>query len=496
MFYVSQELRQVIENIQRRAILSINVNPEEVLKRNLGENKLDISEKESLKDQYHKMKIENFYSMMPEHHYDTSFEYFKYFRSCHVTGYDRSPFLQRFTNIIPLCHEFFSGGDPALRKNVVVTTLPFLNMNGICIKYNADTDVVFLNEGILSSISAIYKYLLPLCNPHLFGTGNENENLNNLLDIIIQSCFFKNAYNDLKDSQPFGYPHAHETWYFQNALQAAVLKNMLNNEDSQKSSDVANESIFTEHPSRFPLNKKMAHFLSCRGAYVYLLGHEFSHAYCNHCEYKLMDDINLRDPEMLEMLFYKFQDKFAEYQQTSIQNKSFCFYQPIEEEADAHGFQCVIKYCADNQLDDQKALCVLIGAIATFVIMEILEYFSVIYGLGSKEAEKFFTLDPIFRNILFRDEHPTPVTRLFMALQHEQFQNSPIVEILLTLDHDLAHFCNTIRPIILGNSQKVEEILKSSDLLNIDFDELFSGQLCLGANDLSRKYLSKIRKNI
>ena len=105
-------------------------------------------------------------------------------------------------------------------------------------------------------------------------------------------------------------------------------------------------------------------------------------------------------------------------------------------------------------------------------------------------------LDPIFRNILFRDEHPTPVTRLFMALQHEQFQDSPIMEILLTLDHDLAHFCNTIRPIILGNSQKVEEILKSSDFLNIDFDELFSGQLCLGANDLSRKYLSKIRENI
>jgi hypothetical protein len=83
---------------------------------------------------------------------------------------------------------------------------------------------------------------------------------------------------------------------------------MLKNEDSQKSSDVGSESIFIEHPSRFPLNKKMAHFLAYRGAYFYLLAREFSHADCNHCEYKLMNDINLRDSEMLEMLFYKFQD--------------------------------------------------------------------------------------------------------------------------------------------------------------------------------------------
>lgn len=496
MFEVSKELHQVIENIQRKAIISVNANPEKILERNTKENKLDISEQESLEDQYSKMTIESFYSMFPEHHYDTSFEYFKFFRSCHVTEFDRSPFLQRFANLIQLCHEFYSNGDPELKKNVVVATLPYLNMNGICIKHNADTDVIFLNEGLLSSISSIYKFLLPLCNPDLFGSGAGNENLNNVIEIIIQSCFFKNAYNELKDTQPFGYPHANEKWYFEQKLKNAVYKNLQKSEDSQKSDESDMDPILNEHPSGFPFNKKMAHFLACRGAFVFLLGHEFSHVYCNHCEYKMMDDLNLRNPEMMEMLLHKFQSELSQYQDTSIQNKSFCVHQPIEEEADAHGFQCVIKYCLDNQLDDQKALCVLTGAVATFIIMEIMECFSVIHGLGFKEAEKFLTLDPILRNILFREEHPTPVTRLYMALQHEQFQDNPITETLLALNHGLTQFCNNLYQVILVNSQGIEKILKSSDLLNIDYDELLNGHLCLGADDFSRRYLSKIRDNI
>lgn len=492
MFQVSHELRQVIEDIQRKALISLGANPEKIANRNAKKNKIDFLEKENWDEHYSRMTIENFYMLMPEHHYDTSLEYFKYTRLCRVTKFDQPAFLRRFANIGSLCHEFYTQGNANLRKNILVSTLPYLNMNGVCMKYSDDTDVVFINEGLLSIIPIIYKSLLPLFNSQLFGVGIENQNLNRIMDILTQACYFKNSYTNLSENREIQYPHAHESWY-SSALEKRELEKIRSNKNIQKSEEKIEKNICGEHPSNFPLDRKIAHFLACRGAFIFLLGHEFSHAYNNHCELRFLEDINFRDPEYIDYLFKEFEKDISQVQSDFIDLRNFCVNQPIEEEADAHGLQCVLKYCFDNKLDEQRTLCVVIGAIATFMIMEMHECLSIIHALGSKEAKTFFARDPFLRNILYREEHPTPITRLGMALKHIDFQNYPMTPALEAMNESFVKLYSEIFSSLIGSAPEIEQFLGSSDILNVNFDDLLGHHLCLGISDFSNDYFSRIK---
>ncbi len=489
MFQLTEELGQKIEGIQTAAFLSLNINPDDVLEHNKERNHKSAQKKKmSLEEEY--AKLESFHLFMPEHHYDTSLEYFKFLHSCGATKYDRIPFLQRFTNIIQLCHEVFTDGDPSQKKNIILTTLPFLNVNGICLRNNPDTDIVFINEGILSILPKIYRYLLPILNPLLFGKGSRKNNLPNVLDIITSLCLSKKMYKQLREDRDVKFPHANETWLVQDFLMRRIEKNNLKSKNP-KDNPETNEENSLNHPVDVPLNDKMAHFLACRGAYVYLIGHELSHSYNNHAEIKVMEGINLRDPKMIKDLSLHFKNKLSQIEGASVDNRNFCIHQPIEEEADAHGFHCISKYCADNDLDDQKSLCVYIGAIATFTVMEIYDCLSVIHHSGSKLAKVYYSTHPVLRNILFRGEHPSPLTRLSMLLLHENFKDSPITKILMGIDKEMKAIATQIRKFILENSTKVEDILKSSEMLNMDIDKIFQKQSCLGSSDLSNEFISE-----
>lgn len=489
MFHISQELHQAIENIQRKAFISLGANPEKIAIRNAKKNKLDFLEKENWEEHYAEMSIKDFYMLMPEHPYDTSLEYFKYTRLCRVTKFDQPGFLRRFANITSLCHEFYTQENRRPKKNIIVTTLPYLNMNGVCLKYSDDADVVFINEGLLSIIPKIYKHLLPLFNSQLFGVGEENQNINRIMDILTQVCYFKNSYNDLSEIREIQYPHAHESWYFDELDR----RNLFSGKASHEYDEQIEKNILVEHPSSFPLDKKIAHFLACRGAFIFLIGHEFSHAYNDHCNLRFSDDVNFRDPEFVDHLFQEFEDEISRLQVDSIDLRDFCVNQPIEEEADAHGLGCVLKYCYDNKLDDQKSSCVVIGAIATLIVMEMYECLSVIHEIGTKKAEIFFAHDPILRNILFREEHPTPITRLDMALRHVDFQNYPAIQALKVINQGLVKLNNEICSRLLLNAPEIERFLASADMLSVDFNDLFDHYHCLGISDFSKKFYSKIR---
>jgi len=495
MFQVTEELRREIEAIQYKCILSLGLNPESIIKRNTGEEVIGRKKKRiSLKEAY--SQLESFYLLIPEHPYDTSFEFFEFMHRCHVTKYDNPPFLQRFTNIIPLCHEMFIDGDATKRKNIVVTSLPFLNINGVCIKPDADNGVVFLNEGLLSAISTVYRFLLPLCEPSIFEGGQKNNNLNRVLDIITRSCLFNDENNDIRDSEHFKYPHANEKWHFRSMLEKSVREDAKKINSSKDKDKEQGASSFSAPPSSLPFSKQMAHFLGCRGAFVFLLGHEFSHIYNDHLEIKERGDIILRNSGQLNSFRKEFKDDLLKYEGIPIKETNFCIHQPLEEEADAHGLQCVINYCVDNKLDDQRTICVVIGAIATFVVMEIYERVCTIKSLGSKLSNEYFSINPFIRNYLFREEHPSPITRLFMLLQHEQFQNHPWMENLFTLNDGLTQLISLISIEISEKSSELEEFLKPWSLPDLDINELFHHQLNLGANDLSQKYLEKIKNTL
>lgn len=484
MFHVSDEVRRLAERIQHNAFSRINADPAEVARHNAEHHTPDSSDKE-LEERHASMTMADFYSMMPEHHYDTSLEYFRFCHDCTVTPYDRAPFLARFANIIPLCHELYTSGNPALRRNIVVTSLPFLNLNGVCIRHDETTDVVFLNQGLLSVLPMIYRFLLPLCNPQLFGTGAENNNLNNIFNILTEACFFKDGYNTLKNERDFEYPHADEKWHVMHRLQQQLERR------SQKPAN-SHEATGIEHPSTYPFTQKMAHFLACRGAFVYILGHEFSHAYCNHSQYAQAESASLRNAEILEGLEKEFAAELGQYPEFSARNAHFCVHQPIEEEADAHGLLCVFKYCEDNRLDDQRTVCVLTGALAAFLVMEIHECFTTVHALGAGPAQEFLTLNPFVRNMLFREEHPVPITRLSMALNHDTFKDSPGLELLGQFNGELIQVWQALYQSIAANFTEMEKIVRSAEMLDVDMEALFAGH-CLGANDLSQAYFSKLR---
>lgn len=443
----------------------------------------------SAEERYEAFK-DGLYFILPEHWYDTSFEFFSQMERPGITKFDNENFLNRFLNIIPLCHNFFTEENLSLKKNIVVTSLPFLNLNGVYLNKDERNHIVFLNEGLLSVIPKIYRHLLPLLEPSLFeGRGSIEEKFSTVIDIISSLFFFKSSYLDSRSSQDIVYSHADEKWLFDQALTDDISEN------KNKSFKFGKDVFGHNHPSDYPLNEEMGRYLACRGAFVFLLGHEFSHIYNDHCQHKNTDKLNLRDPNYLDILTRKFSRELNKFGGLESNFYNFCVNQPLEEEADAHGLGCVLKYCSDNNLDDEKSACVLIGAIAVFVVMDIHENLSTIHNFGKNDAKEYLALNPMVRNMVFMGEHPTPISRLELALRHKQFYNNPALEHFSEMNEGLVHFCNGLSKEIFNNAQLVESFLSSSALLDSDLSHIFDGYNTLGSADFSSLHIQRIKTN-
>ena len=479
MFHVTKELAQKIETIQIRSILSMGVTPKEWLKNNTVPKYWQDEfnpQKLSLEEMY--SSLGNFYALMPEFHYDTTFDYFKFLSSCGVTDYDNYGFLQRFSNLINLCHDVFTDGNKELRKNIIVTSLPFFNLNGFCSK-QGDTNIIFLNQGLLSIIPHLYRFLLPFYSEEIFGEGKKGTNLDNAIGLIFEAYLFSDGYHNLRNNSSIMEPNGNEKWYFKDSLKRHIL-------DSKS-------KLFKEHPSEFTFNVEKAQFLACRGAFLFILGHEFSHAYNNHCDLVLSEGLNLRDQQMLDICRNNFDEELSQYQDLVQKNKNnFCVHQPIEEEADAHAFHCVFKYCKDNNLDDKRTDCVLLGAAFVFLIMELHRRFATVNELGWRNAEVYFSHNPFLMNILFAEEHPFPLTRIVMLMRG--FKNEYGVALFSKLDDKLSQVFELIWNHISSNLDKIEKHLRTSNILNIDMNEIFQDIEGFGFNDFSPTYYAHIKQ--
>lgn len=481
-FTITDELRLMIEAIQSKSFVTLGADIKKLTRENIEEaNRIfqdrDLTEKLA----FFKEKP---YGLIPEHIYSPSPEFFKFMLSIHTTKFDNPTFLGRFANLIPLCHELYTDGDISLRKNIVVTSLPFLNLNGICFEEIENTHIVFLNEGLLSSIPGIYEHLLPLLEPQWFKKGTPEDNLEEVLGRISGLHFFKSSYLDSRKSTKIRKPSAYEHW-IEDIEGHRWLEAHLKNEVYVKE---------LRHPSQYPFNANMGMFLACRGAFTFILGHEFSHVYNNHCQCKNDERMDLRDPAFLNSLRRNFSEEMKKYDGLDSNYVNYHINQPLEEEADAHALQCVLKYCNDNNLDDQRSLCVILGAIATFVVMVIHEHFHTIRDFGSANAKQYLSLNPFVRNFFFMGEHPSPITRLEMALKHEQFKDSPIIQQLLIMNDQLVSLCDQITNVISHSATEIEEFMSSSEILRIDPANLFGEHLALGASDLSLGHHAKVKK--
>ena len=172
--------------------------------------------------------------------------------------------------------------------------------------------------------------------------------------------------------------------------------------------------------------------------------------------------------------------------------KNFFVHQPVEEEADAHAFQCVFKYCADNNLDDDKTACVCVGAALIFWVMAFHERLLTLHELGSENAEEYFSYDPILRNMLLSGGHPSPLTRLTMMLHHQQFVDHPAKGFLENQDRAMTKMFNTLWESISPNLGNIEEALKGLPILDINSAEIFNNTMSIGTKDYTPEHFSNI----
>ena len=480
-FQVSETQRKQIESIQSDVILSLGANPSQIA-RDVAEQNGNLNLDESTLVEEHELWRANPYFALPEYHYDTSLDYYRFLRTFQITRFDRAPFLQRFTNLIPLCHDFQTNGDSTARKNIIISSLPYMSMNGVCVPVDNNTHTIFMNEGVLTSLRPLYQLLLPLCNPLFFGKSKP-DSVMSLFNMISGLYFFKESYAASRDDLDFTYAHANERWLFRETLKASISKG------AEKASTTP-----VRHPNEYPFNAKMALFLGCRGALVYLLGHEFSHVYQDHCQVVADGPFDLRNPEFHNQLLNEHQSLLKKYQDDDDDNAvNYLLHQPLEEEADAHGIATALRYCEENELDERRATCVMVGAASTFILTHLQEHFEAIHAYGPADAREYIELHPLVRNKLIMGEHPTAISRFDMALRHHQFHNSPTIEALRELSQQVVNICERMSFLIYEHSDDIERHLAQAEHLQVDTSEIFD-RLCLGAKDIERRHLVRARR--
>lgn len=490
---VTQEIRKYVEGIQRRSVAALGESPEDFLGKIPHNLRLGLCDEELTPEKlayarkaYEEFSLADFYCMFPEYHYDISFENFLYLLSCSVTPFDNPTFLQRFNNLIPLCHDFYTGEVKEDRKNIILTSLPFLDLNGICQNLDDRNCIVFLNQGLLSILPAIFDYLLPIINKELFENKNNSNHVDAIINIIMSSQFFSSSYQSMADQPGIQRPHAHEKWYFREFLRPG--------KSFSKADKYSDQSKFEGHPSNLPYSSKMGKYYALRGAFTFILAHEFSHAYNDHGSIRNVENINLRGDNFIDSFGVDFKAKLAEWGAIPTPNDNFNVNQPIEEEADAHGLFCVARYCEHNGLDEVRTTCAHIGAVATYVVMHIWDHLRLIYVLGSQEAKDFLKIDPHVRNIVFGAEHPTAITRLGMALRHGQFDDFYRKDDLNQMNNGLTKLCTKLSSNILNISESIEAHLRSKKALEIDISYVFGNGDALGASDLEGVHLKRIKE--
>lgn len=344
------------------------------------------------------------FSAMPEVAFDASEDWYEALCNCAVSKYDRAPFIQRFWNIIPLCHGEFASMNGGRQIPIAVSSLPFYDIGGHACRFDDGTHTVFLNEGLLGSLPYLYGNLMPILNPKLFGQGRPGKNVASVLEAFFHLCRNKTSLLSHPDrGSKLRYPSAYESWYFQQLLMGNIV-------------DKTNKNF--PEPRLIPLNQKQAMFLSCRGAFVFVLAHEFAHVYARHHDVlSSPEPPSLRDASQVDEIYNANAATFAAYgvSRSHLTNQAFSVEQPLEEQADALALGCVQSYIARNELDDEKAECVMMGVVGLFFLMELTERLLAYDRFQRAGLDQILKLPLPVRNVLVQGAHPAPLSRLSLA---------------------------------------------------------------------------------
>lgn len=442
---------------------------------------------------------------VPEKLYFDEEEYLTKIMNLKRTPYDRQIFLNRFANIEGLCHEYFTTEISIPKLTIRVSSLPFTQINGVSFYSRNQSRIVLLNETFLYNVPELLKVIRPclrLKKYHDVFDGARNvennddkvnyvvEEVSSLLDPILPimiGMILDIMSNQNPTFQTFGIttdgvfamqvnnlgmpPTGFETWKFDEEYFSELRENGI---EAVRFGDVEYKL-----PTR-------ADFLAVQGFFTLVLGHEFSHFYRNHHD-KRNEGKMLRSMEQVQeaVKFLRSSQCDPRFTMTDIRSKEFFVSQPTEAEADADGLRCVLKYCADNNIEGEDFDNVIVGALSAFYFMEMMDRIHQTHEFGLAGCMDYIRTPAYYRNFVLPSEHPSPMTRVDEAIKNNGWpenmgaQKAAIVDIwqdlALSLDWQWITYAEQIEQMM----QEVRIIPKS----NINRERIFQNYSAVGCFD-------------
>ena len=162
------------------------------------------------------------------------------------------------------------------------------------------------------------------------------------------------------------------------------------------------------------------------GFKFFVLAHEMSHCVNGHVEYAcgIRNGItpSMNDSEKVwvcpngyfEKVRKKAYRKYPEFNNEAIGDaENIRFFQPLENQADVDAFISLLTFLGERKSSPGEAVPILLGAMSFFWFCEITERVQRTLKYGdSWESNSIFTKDFDSQNLLLRDEHPAPLSRM------------------------------------------------------------------------------------
>ena len=414
-----------IEEIQEQAIIALGREPFEIRKDVASDENSEEIDKIIQKG----INVEGLKMSIPEKFYSYDPEYLLGFAKPTKTKYDRSPFLQRFFNADALCHEYFINELNKIKLPIRLSSLPFTQINGVCFYSSNNNPVVLMNEGLLYIVPELLKHSLNFtCLREIYDKIEEGgqigkkarsdlqviieNNISPFFEIYLQILGGEILASDMKTKLGRKYgPNSFETWKIRQILEEKIrLDRGENKHEARKASQ------------KIGLVKKGRYFAT-RGFYILLTGHEFSHFYREHHKVRSNKEAQRNEKETKEFL-----KKIRTYTRNPtlplnvLDSEHFLINQPTEVEADSDGLRCVVKYCLDNGLEDEDLAHAIKGALSAFVYMEVTDRLANLCNTNLIQCEELRTMPEELRNALYATEHPCPLSRVYLALDHVNWE--------------------------------------------------------------------------
>ncbi|KPM22444.1 hypothetical protein AAJ72_11115 [Citromicrobium sp. RCC1885] len=470
------DLCQLVEEHQRRALRAINYAPRKLQKHaaKWAKREREILPNRPGIDPYDLVTL-----VFHEKHYANR-EYYDAHRSdVLLTRYDKKDFLDRFYNVNVLCHRYFEGAGYDARA-IRYSSLPLSHINGFCASMPEDQTLILLNEGVF--------YILPL----LIDVYPDLELADLPVDLTFEELDKEQEYEAFRASAADFFDDfstlisdrvSPSTLLFDPELRGAArggFETWKIKEDLRASlrAQLSQTEVKPSAPTKDQLD-----FYRCRGFFVFLFAHEFSHAYRKHVQIRESDPLlGLPYVEALieHMTSLGLTHQFEDARQALSAKNFDAGKQPLEIEADADALNILQLYAELNELEDYQFRALLEGVVMAMSIFEFTELMARAILISPQDAVDTHCLDPMARNLLIPSEHPCSLSRLTLALEANDVLPQATRDMIAEIEGQHAVLFEGLWLFLMPRLHHVAQRIRLSPMIQLDGGSMFQGLPVMG----------------